>query len=52
MGFGELESCLPSPIFGRGAGGEGKDLSTHWRAPSQIIYKLLYTYQVKVDYCI
>jgi hypothetical protein len=27
MGEGELELCLPSPIFGRGAGGEGKDLS-------------------------
>ena len=26
-GFGELELCLPSPIFGRGAGGEGKDLA-------------------------
>jgi hypothetical protein len=26
MGEGELELCLPSPIFGRGAGGEGKDL--------------------------
>ncbi len=24
----------PSPIFGRGAGGEGKDLSLHWDAPS------------------
>jgi hypothetical protein len=27
MGEGELELFLPSPIFGRGAGGEGKDLS-------------------------
>jgi hypothetical protein len=27
MGEGELELCLPSPIFERGAGGEGKDLS-------------------------
>ncbi|MEH1769257.1 MAG: hypothetical protein V7L30_23050, partial [Nostoc sp.] len=27
LGEGELELCLPSPIFGRGAGGEGKDLS-------------------------
>jgi hypothetical protein len=26
MGEGELELFLPSPIFGRGAGGEGKDL--------------------------
>jgi hypothetical protein len=26
MGEGELELCLPSPMFGRGAGGEGKDL--------------------------
>jgi hypothetical protein len=33
MGEGELELCLPSPMFGRGAGGEGKDLSTHWDAP-------------------
>jgi hypothetical protein len=43
MGEGELELCLPSPIFGRrgtriclpspkdgrGAGGEGKDLILH-----------------------
>jgi hypothetical protein len=29
MGEGELELCLPSPIFGRGVGGEGKDLSLH-----------------------
>jgi hypothetical protein len=27
MGEGELELCLPSPKHGRGAGGEGKDLS-------------------------
>ncbi|WP_251957817.1 hypothetical protein [Nostoc commune] len=27
MGEGELELCLPSPKDGRGAGGEGKDLS-------------------------
>jgi hypothetical protein len=27
MGEGELDLSLPSPIFGRGAGGEGKDLS-------------------------
>jgi hypothetical protein len=33
MGEGELELCLPSPMFGRGAGGEGKDLSLHWDAP-------------------
>jgi hypothetical protein len=33
MGEGELELCLPSPILGRGAGGEGKDLSLHWDAP-------------------
>jgi hypothetical protein len=33
MGEGELELFLPSPIFGRGAGGEGKDLSLHWDAP-------------------
>ena len=25
MGFGELELCLPSPRFGRGAGGEGEN---------------------------
>jgi hypothetical protein len=33
MGEGELELCLPSPKDGRGAGGEGKDLSLHWDAP-------------------
>jgi hypothetical protein len=27
---GKLELCLSSPKDGRGAGGEGKDLSTHW----------------------
>ena len=27
-GFRELELCLPSPKNGRGAGGEGTDLST------------------------
>jgi hypothetical protein len=32
MGEGELELFLPSPIFGRGAGGEGKDLSLYWDA--------------------
>jgi hypothetical protein len=32
MAEGELKLCLPSPIFGRGAGGEGKDLSLHWDA--------------------
>ncbi|MEH1767817.1 MAG: hypothetical protein V7K76_26675 [Nostoc sp.] len=32
MGEGELELCLPSPKDGRGAGGEGKDLSSHWDA--------------------
>jgi hypothetical protein len=32
-GEGELELCLPSPKHGRGAGGEGKDLSLHWDAP-------------------
>jgi hypothetical protein len=36
MGEGELELYLPSPIFGRGAGGEGKDLSLHWDTPVQI----------------
>jgi hypothetical protein len=25
---------LPSPKDGRGAGGEGKDLSSHWDAPN------------------
>jgi hypothetical protein len=35
MGEGELELCLPSPILGRGAGGEGKDLSLHCDAPHQ-----------------
>jgi hypothetical protein len=34
MGEGELELCLPSPKDGRGAGGEGKDLSLHWDAPT------------------
>jgi hypothetical protein len=29
MGEGELELCLPSPMFGRGAGGEGKDLTEY-----------------------
>jgi hypothetical protein len=33
MGEGELELSLPSPKDGRGAGGEGKDLSLHWDAP-------------------
>jgi hypothetical protein len=33
MGEGELELCFPSPMFGRGAGGEGKDLSLHCDAP-------------------
>jgi hypothetical protein len=33
MGFGKLELCLPSPILGRGAGGEGKDLILHSDAP-------------------
>jgi hypothetical protein len=33
MGEGELELCLPSHKDGRGAGGEGKDLSLHWDAP-------------------
>jgi hypothetical protein len=36
MGEGELELCLPSPKDGRGAGGEGKDLSTHWDASSSL----------------
>jgi hypothetical protein len=30
MGEGELELCPPSPKDGRGAGGEGKDLSKIW----------------------
>jgi hypothetical protein len=30
---GELELSLPSPIFGRGAGGEGKDLILYSDAP-------------------
>jgi hypothetical protein len=34
-GEGELELCLPSPKHGRGAGGEGKDLSLHWDAPNR-----------------
>ncbi len=29
--------CLPSPKDGRGAGGEGKDLSLHWDAPQSTI---------------
>jgi hypothetical protein len=33
---GELELCLPSPKDGRGAGGEGKDLSLHWDSPAKI----------------
>jgi hypothetical protein len=33
LGFGELELCLPSPMHGRGAGGEGKDLILHSDAP-------------------
>ena len=34
MGEGELELCLPPlPSYGRGAGGEGKDLSQNWDAP-------------------
>ena len=33
LGEGEIELCLPSPKDGRGAGGEGKDLSSHWDAP-------------------
>ena len=33
MGEGELELCLPSPKHGRGAWGEGNDLSSHWDAP-------------------
>jgi hypothetical protein len=33
MGEGELELCLPSPMFGRGAGGEGKDLKQDSDAP-------------------
>jgi len=36
MGEGELELCLPSPIFGRGAGGEGKDLSKIGMLPSNL----------------
>jgi hypothetical protein len=40
MGFGELELCLPSPKDGRGAGGEGKDLSLHWYAPEYSIQNL------------
>ena len=36
MGEGELELFLPSAIFGRGAEGEGKDLSSHWDAPRVI----------------
>jgi hypothetical protein len=35
MGEGELKLCLPSPKDGRGAGGEGKDLSLHWDAPEE-----------------
>jgi hypothetical protein len=35
MGEGELKLCLPSPIFGRGAGGEGKDLILHSDAPDE-----------------
>ena len=39
MGEGELELCPPSPIFGRGAGGEGKDLSQNWDVPSKLDYR-------------
>jgi hypothetical protein len=35
MGEGELELCLPSPMFGRGAGGEAKDLKQDSDAPFQ-----------------
>jgi hypothetical protein len=41
MGEGELELCLPSPIFGRGAGGEGKDLILHSDAPFQTTFKVI-----------
>jgi len=34
MGEGELELCIPSPKEGRGAGGEGKDLSKIGMLPS------------------
>jgi len=36
MGEGELELCLPSPKDGRGAGGEGKDLSKIGMLPSNL----------------
>jgi hypothetical protein len=39
MGEGELELCLPSAMFGRGAGGEGKDLNLHWDDPVLILIK-------------
>jgi hypothetical protein len=47
MGEGELELYLPSPKHGRGAGGEGKDLS-YWDAPL-IIDKLADSGDANVD---
>jgi hypothetical protein len=35
LGEGELELCLPSPKDGRGAGGEGKDLSKIGMLPGE-----------------
>jgi hypothetical protein len=32
--FGRRGTRIMSPLFGRGAGGEGKDLSLHWDAPT------------------
>jgi hypothetical protein len=40
MGEGELELCLPSPMFGRGAGGEGKDLNKIGMLPAEIRRKI------------
>jgi hypothetical protein len=39
LGEGELELCLPSPKHGRGAGGEGKDLSKIGMLPSLFVAK-------------
>ncbi len=42
MGEGELELCLPSPMFGRGAGGEGKNLSKIGMLPMKRVSKALH----------
>jgi hypothetical protein len=52
MGEGELKLCLPSPKNGRGAGGEGKDLSLHWDAPNphRRLATCGYVYVKKIDF--